>query len=232
MLKFKLSSLDGLDEAVSSLYEKKGDEYQLKIDGLPKPEDVSGLKAKVEELLSEKKEATAKAKQAEEEARKAAEDAARKSGDVAAIEKSWQEKYDALQTKLSEENTSLKSSINTMTVDSAASRIASEIAVPGSADVLIPHIRNRLSVEQRDGKFVTVVKDAEGKMSASSLDDLKNEFIGNPAYAPVIVGSKASGGGATGKNGGGAANSGKGDFGGDRQARKAAIQSKFPELTE
>ncbi|WP_223531259.1 putative metallopeptidase [Pseudomonas sp. GL-R-19] len=48
--------------------------------------------------------------------------------------------------------------------------------------------------------------DKQGKLSASTLDELKAEFANNTAFAPLIVGSKASGGGAGGAgHGGGAA---------------------------
>ena len=55
MLKFQLDSLDGVDETVRALYTEKDGKFVLGIEGLPQPEDVSGLKSKVEELLGEKK---------------------------------------------------------------------------------------------------------------------------------------------------------------------------------
>lgn len=206
MLKYQIDSVDGLDDGVKALYEKKGDKYQLKVDGIPQGEDVAGLKAKVDELLAEKKDAAKRAKEAEDAAKAAQEEAARKSGDVAALEKSWQEKLAKREKELLDENGALQSNINSMLVDNVAVKLASELAVPGSADLLIPHIKSRLAAEQRDGQFVTVIKDAAGKPSAASIDDLKTEFVSNPAFAPVIVGSKATGGGASGgSNGGGAA---------------------------
>lgn len=226
-LKFQLDSLDGLDEGVAALYEKKGDKFQLKVEGIPQGEDVAGLKAKVEELLAEKKEAARKAKEAEEAAKAAAEEAARKSGDVAALEKSWQEKLAKREQELLQQVESLSGNIHSMLVDNVAVKLASELAVPGSADLLIPHIKARLAAEQRDGQFVTVVKDKDGKPSAFSIDDLKTEFASNPAFAPVIVGSKASGGGASGGNGGGAAKDVKPNWAGSKEERLAAIKSRL-----
>ena len=58
----------------------------------------------------------------------------------------------------------------------------------------------------RDGKPTVVVLDANGKPSAATLEELKAEFVNDPAFAPLIVGSKASGSGASGaKPGSGAA---------------------------
>jgi hypothetical protein len=55
---------------------------------------------------------------------------------------------------------------------------------------------------------VTVVKDSEGKPSALTVDELKKEIMADAAFAPLIVGSKATGGGASGGKGGGAAKTG------------------------
>jgi len=87
------AAFDALDPALQALYKQQGDNYVLVIEGLPQPEDTAGLKAKVEQLLAEKKTEAEKRKQAEEEARIAAEEAARKSGDTEALDRSWNEKH-------------------------------------------------------------------------------------------------------------------------------------------
>lgn len=218
-LKFKVDSLEGLDEATAKLYKKSGDKFILDVDGMDDGGDVTKLKEQVETLLAEKKAEKRRADDAAEQARVAAEDAARKSGDVAAIEKSWQTKYDKREKELLDQNESLTGNINGMLIDNVAVKLANEIGVQGSADLLIPHIKGRLSAEQRDGKFVTVIRDKDGKPSASSLDDLKSEFVSNPAFAPVIVGSKATGGGANGGNQGGGA------------AAKAVTRAQFGQMS-
>ncbi len=111
-----------------------------------------------------------------------------------------------------------------------ATEIATTLAIPGSSKALLPHIERRLSVEQRDGKPTVVVLDAAGKLSAATLDELKAEFTNDPAFGPLIAGSKASGGGAGGAGkGGGAA---KGNIGGTKEERQAAIASRFPDLPQ
>ena len=98
MLKFKLDSLDGLDDATKALYEKKGDKIVLKVEGVEEG-DVVGLKNKVETLLTETNELKKKLKDkddaegaAREEARKAAEDAAAKKGDIESLRKSAEDR--------------------------------------------------------------------------------------------------------------------------------------------
>ena len=210
MLKFQLDTLEGVDESVRAFYTEKDGKYVLGIEGLPQPEDVSGLKSKVEELLAEKKSEADKRKAAEEQARLEREEALRKSGNVEELEKSWFEKYSRreaeLNGQLESERSTLQGQIRDLTVGRTATEIATTLAIPGSAKALLPHIERRLSVEQRDGKPTVVVLDQAGKLSATTLEELKSEFTKDPAFGPLIAGSKASGGGAGGAgNGGGAA---------------------------
>ncbi|WP_392889688.1 hypothetical protein ACF6ZU_00130 [Pseudomonas migulae] len=232
MLKFQLDSLDGVDEAVRALYTEKDGKFVLGIEGLPQQEDVSGLKAQVQTLLDEKKTEKRKREEAEETARLEREDAARKSGNVEELERSWSEKYSRREAELNgaleQERGTLGGQIRDLTVGRTATDIASALAIPGSAKALLPHIERRLSVEQRDGKPVVVVLDQQGKLSAATLDELKAEFANDVAFAPLIAGSKASGGGANGAgNGGGAA---QGNIGGTKVERTAALAGKFPDL--
>jgi hypothetical protein len=128
---------------------------------------------------------------------------------VESLEKSWHEKYTKrekeLQDALNEQVSQRDQWVRELTVTSAATSLASELAVPGSSKALLPHIERRLAMDIRDGKPVVVVRDADGKASALTLDDLKKEIANDPAFAPLIVGSKASGGGAGGAKGGSAA---------------------------
>ena len=234
MLKFQLDTLEGVDEAVRALYSEKDGKFVLGIEGLPQQEDVSGLKAKVDELLGEKKAAEKKAREAEDAARLEREEAARKSGNVEELERSWTEKFTRREAELNgmleQERGTLSGQIRDLTVGRTATDIASALAVQGSAKALLPHIERRLSVEQRDGKPVVVVLDAQGKLSAATLDELKAEIANDTAFAPLIAGSKASGGGAGGAGGGGGAPKGK--IGGTKEERTAAIASRFPDLPQ
>ncbi|WP_299726830.1 hypothetical protein [uncultured Endozoicomonas sp.] len=204
MLKFKVDSLEGMEEATAAMYQKTDSGYQLAVDGLPEMEDTSGLKAKNAELLAKLKEQKDAKAAADKAAQEAADEAARKSGDVAVLEKSWSEKLAAREAELTAINEGMSNSLKTMLVDNVAQAMATEISV--SPALMMPHIKGRLSVEMQDGKHVTRVLDAEGKPSAATIDDLKKEFVSNEAYAPVIIGSKASGGQAPSSNAQGGGN--------------------------
>ena len=208
-LKYEVESLEGLDESVAGLYVEHEGKYRLGVDGIPQPsggEDVTGLKNKMQQLLNEKKKEQEERRK-EQEARKQAElEAAKKSGDLEAYGKSWADKLNTEKQAYEQQLQSLNGMINSLTVGSTATKLAAELAVSGSADVLLPHIQNRLKVEVVDGSPVVRVLDKDGKPSASTIEDLKKEFLNNQSFAPIISGTKASGAGHRGAgNSGGAA---------------------------
>ena len=164
------------------------------------------------------------------ESAKAAVCTARKKGDTEALEKSWQAKLAKREAELLEDIKARDTSLENVLVRSTAQTLASELAVEGSAKVLQKHIQDRLAVDTRDGERVTVVLGEDGKPSALTLDDLRNEIAGDKAFAPLIVGSKASGSGAVSSKGGGAAPNG--NAGGSPDERAAYFKNKFPELAQ
>ena len=207
-MKFKIdkATFDALNDAQKALYAVQADgSYQLTVEGLPSPEEMNGLKAKMQELLDEKKTESDKRKQAEETARQAEETArlaeAKKKGDFDALEKSWQDKHAREMEAVGVRNKTLESSLRKVLIDNKATELASRLAGT-EAVVLLPHISSRLDVEERDGGFVTVVRGPDGKPSALTLDDLGNEFVGNKAFASLIKVSQGNGGGAQGGSGG------------------------------
>ncbi|MEQ2018685.1 hypothetical protein ABLB90_19465 [Photorhabdus bodei] len=190
MFKFKLTKeeFDVLDDSQKASYKEAGGVYQLQIEGMPDIPDVSGLEKKVNELLSEKKAEQEKRRVAEEAAKKAAEEQARKNGDIEALEKSWSEKLSAREKELLSQIDEKDSSLRTLLVDNVAQSLATRLA-GDSAAIIVPHIKARLTVE--DGK--TRVLDAESKPSAATLEDLEKEFRNNKLFAPIVIGSKATG---------------------------------------
>lgn len=164
-------------------------------------ESIAKLEAKVSELLGETKAEREKRRAAEEAAAKQQEEAARKSGDIEALERSWSEKLTAREKELQAEMEAREAWVRDLTVGQTATSMAAELAVQGSAKALLPHIKARLGTDIRDGKPVTVVLDDAGKPSAMTVDELKQEIANDPAFAPLIVGTKASGAGGVGGKG-------------------------------
>lgn len=228
MLKLELDKLDGLDDAVKSFYEEKDGKFRLKVDGVP---DVSGLKNKVDQLLTEKKEADRKAKEAAEAAEAERQAALAKSGDIDALRQSYEAKLTKREKELMDQLSGLQSQVHGLTVGQTAMAVAVELAMDGSSDVLLPHVKQRLSMEIVDGQAVTRVLDKAGKPSAMTVEELKTEFAANPAFAPIIKASKAAGGGASGgNNSGGGAPKSKASLTGAQSERVAALKARFPDL--
>lgn len=212
-LKRKIAKLEDVAEAVRGEYvADPAGGFILQTEG---DEDTGALKRAKDHEAAARRAAEKRVKELEdanaeaaEAARVAAEEAAKKSGNVAALEKSWSDKLTAAvaaaEAKFKPEVDSLTTDVQRLLIDNVAQAIASKVAVKGSEEVLVPHIQRRLRVEVRDGKRVTVVVDADGKPSASSIDDLTKEIVGHKAFAPLIAGSGGSGGGAGGTKPGGA----------------------------
>lgn len=214
-LALNVEKIDDLPEAIRSLYKEKegGGGFTLEVDGL---EDTGALKRAKDHEVAERKKVEAQLKTIADErkadaekTRKAIADAALASGDAKALEESWKKKYaDDLAAKDGEYQPKLQkqdATIRKLLISDVASKYASELAIPGSAGPLAQLISARLAIEEVDGDYVTVVRDANGQKSALTLDDLKKEILGDKALAPLLVGSKGSGGGAGGSNKGGGA---------------------------
>lgn len=200
-LVYKVGSLDDLEDHIKELYEEKDGEFVLKVAGLPEPEDVSGLKANYARLMDEKKEQQRLAREAQAEKDKLAEEAARKTGDIATLEASWQAKFQEREAQLLAEAKSHQDKVLKLTVGSEAQKLAQKLAVQGSSDVLLPHIKHRLYLKD-DGSVG--VLDLQGGLSAATIEDLEKEFRTNAAFKPLLAADCGSGGGATGGFGGGA----------------------------
>lgn len=152
-------------------------------------ESVAKLEAKNRELLEEK----AKAKQAAEQA---ALEAAKKSGDLESLESSWKQKLESTTGEYSGRIKELESMLTRITSGAEAKKLASDLAMPGHADLLMPHIERRLTTEVRDGVPQVRILDANGHLSAMTIEDLRKEIANSPLFAPILAGSRASGGGA------------------------------------
>jgi hypothetical protein len=172
------------------------------------------------------------AKDHEKLARKTAEDAARKlqeqldalteerdamlagsipKKDAEKLETSYKDKLqkqkDLLEGQINAAHTALQKHL----VDNVAIQMAAELTE--SPAVILPHLKGRLKAEKNEaGEFVTKVLDKDGKPSALTIEELKEEFIVHPDFKSIITATKASGGGAGGGKGGGGANSGKVDW--------------------
>src|SRR5574344_178430 len=108
-MKYRIKSLDEVAENLRGLYVADGDEFVLKLDDDP----AEGMRSARDHEKAARKEAERKLR--ELEAKKAEEDNDnnKKKGDVDAIEKSWQKKYEQREQELLGQVSSLKSHVQT-----------------------------------------------------------------------------------------------------------------------
>lgn len=181
-----------LDEGVQSLYEKSDTGYQLKVEGLPPQEDVSGLKRKVEELLNEKKTAQQKAAEAEAQAVREKEEKLAKEG-------KWESLYNSSEEarKKSEQSLAdLKNQIERQQINNSALEVATSLTKDTArAKLLSEKLAERLSVVDGDLR----VTDGKGNPTVSTIEELTSQLKNE--YPFLVDGSLATGGGATGSSG-------------------------------
>lgn len=159
---------------------------------------LTAIQAKNNELLTETKAAKSARREAEAAAEAERIRLATEKGDYEQLHKSAQEKLSSKESELE----SLKTSIATEKKNTAALKIATELADGPNAELLGEFIGRRLKFTD-DGLKVT---DSTGALTVSSLDDLKKEFANDPRYSALLKGNQSSGGGASGgSNGSGAA---------------------------
>ena len=205
------TAFDALPEAQKPLYKKdESGAYKLDVDPADIP-DVDGLKRNNRELLEEKRREKERADAAELARQNAERERAKKDGDVAALETSWQTRLDTETGALKDTNTKLSKQLEALTVGRAATELAADLAVVtngvSSAKALLPHIERRLAMEIVDGEPKVRVLDATGKPSAMTLDQLRDEFRADAAFAPLI---RANGSGGSGGDGNKSTNGGGG----------------------
>lgn len=202
-LKAILESLDGLSDEIKSEY-KKGDDgkFHLDVEGLDDHPGVGALKrakdyekAERQKLAKQLSDLQARLDALTEERDGILKGAIPKS-DVEKLENSYKEKLARREKELSDQISALTSNLQTMLVDNVAQSIASKIST--APELILPHIKARLKAEFNEGKAVTRVLDKDGNPSALSIEDLEKEMVANPVFAPIIIGSKASGSGAEG----------------------------------
>lgn len=186
-LKLVLDSLDGLDDTTRALYTEKDGKFRLDVDGV---EDVSGLKAKITELMSETK-AEREKRQALERQHEEAEAARQKE---AGEFKTLYEKAQADLDKEREEARKFRQAIQDKDRESAANAIASELTRDTARAALLMKEAQAFAKYTDEGvKFEIGGVPVE---RTKVIEHLKSQ------YPFLVDGNQSSGGGASGGNGG------------------------------
>ena len=203
-LKFEVESLEGIDESIAGLYEQYGDKFRLKVEGIDPADE---LKEALRKEREERKAAKERADALEREARERAEEAARKAGDIESVEKHLREHFASEVSVRDEKIKARDAKIQKYLITDTAARIAAQLAAEtNDIPLLTEYIERRITVQERDGDFVTAVKGGNGEPTGLSLDEFVNQMTNDASLAKLVKPkSMADGGGASGSRGGGAA---------------------------
>ena len=191
-----------LSDGLKAEYKKQDDgTYVLDVTGL---EDTGALKRAKDHEKEQRKAAETKARQLEEQMTELNEqmetlrtEKVGKGDKSAEVEKAWKEKLAKREKELTTQIEATQKALKTQMVDSVAAQMAAKLA-GDNAEILIPHITKRLVADIADGKAVTKILGEDGEVSASTLQEFEKEILSSPKFSAVVIGSKASGGGANG----------------------------------
>lgn len=187
-LKHKVEDITSVPEAFRGEYteQKEGDKtvFVLNVEGLPQPEDVSGLKRTVEALRNEKREALDKAEKLGQ--------------DITSLRTFYDDKIAAVTTQAEEAAKNSQEALRSATIGETVTKLSVALSDTNSK-ILAPHIEKRLRVDLENGKPLVRVLDEKGGLTDMSINDLENEFRANKDFAGVVTATRASGSGAGGE---------------------------------
>ena len=189
------ADFDKLPDALKTEYVEDNGGYKLDLEG---EEDTGALKRAKDREAQLRRDAEKKAKELQEQLDAVTDGDARKKGDIETLEKSWQKKEGETKAQYDARIAKLEGHIKTSLVDNVASQIAHKIS--SAPSLILPHIKARLTADLEGDTPTTKVLDKDGKASAFTLEDLTKEFVANKEFSSIMIGSKATGGGAP-KNG-------------------------------
>ncbi|EHT3356062.1 scaffold protein [Salmonella phage T102] len=163
--------------------------------------EVAGLKANQEALLSEKKEAARRAKEAEEERQRAHQEALKAAGKMDEFEKTIRSQYEPVLKEKEERYASLAARILGSERKAVLGSFAGDFITPEAVEILAPFVKTEFEGED----VVTKFTDADGNVVTTDPEQFRKYLREHKAFSHLIKANAASGGGASGNKGGGAA---------------------------
>jgi hypothetical protein len=243
-LKFTVDTLDTVPEAHRSLYTKADDgTFRLQLDGYEEP---AALKSALDKERRAARDASREiaawkglgktpediqellAAQAQADREKLT-----KAGEFDKLRAQMMEAHTGELSKKDERITTLTKSLERRLVDADAT--AAIAAAKGVPTLLLPHVRNAVSVIEEDGDFrVRVVDDkgnprVNGKGEFLSIADLVSEMRQSDVFGRAFEADGTTGGGAQ-QSRGSTGNNLKGKIDGTEAERTAYFASKYPDL--
>lgn len=164
-------------------------------------EQVAGLKANNEALLSEKKEATRKAKEAEEQRQREHQEALKNAGKMDEFEKTIRGQYEPVLAEKDAKYSALASRVLGSERKAVLGSFAGDFITPETVDLVAPFVRTEFEGDEVVTKFVGT----DGSVITTDPEQFRKYLREHKAFSHLIKANAASGGGASGGKGGGAA---------------------------
>ncbi len=166
-------------------------------------EQVAGLKANNEALLSEKKEATRKAKEAEDQRQREHQEALKNAGKMDEFEKTIRGQYEPVLAEKDARYSALASRILGSERKAVLGSFVGDFITPETVDLVAPFVRTEFEGDEVVTKFVGT----DGGVITTDPEQFRKYLREHKAFSHLIKANAASGGGASGGKGGGAAKS-------------------------
>lgn len=164
-------------------------------------DEVAGLKANNEALLTEKKEAARKAKEAEEARQQAHQEALKSAGKMDEFEKTIRSQYEPVLKEKEEKYSALANRVLGSERKAVLGSFAGDFITPEAVDILAPFVRTEFDGDDVVTKFVG----SDGSVITTDPEQFRKYLREHKAFSHLIKANAASGGGASGGKGGGAA---------------------------
>lgn len=164
-------------------------------------DEVAGLKANNEALLTEKKEALRKAAAIEEQERLARQEALKSAGNMEEFEKTIRSQYEPVLKEKEEKYSALANRVLGSERKAVLGSFAGDFITPEAVDILAPFVRTEFEGDDVVTKFVG----SDGNVITTDPEQFRKYLREHKAFSHLIKANAASGGGASGGKGGGAA---------------------------
>lgn len=164
-------------------------------------QEVAGLKANNEALLSEKKEAARRAKEAEEERQRAHQEALKSAGKMDEFEKTIRGQYEPVLAEKDAKYSALASRVLGSEHKAVLGAFAGDFITPKAAEILAPFVKTEFEGDEVVTKFVGT----DGNVITTDPEQFRKYLREHEAFSHLIKANAASGGGASGGKSGGAA---------------------------
>lgn len=164
-------------------------------------EQVAGLKANNEALLSEKKEEARKRKEAEEQRQREHQESLKNAGKMDEFEKTIRGQYEPVLAEKDAKYSALASRVLGSERKAVLGSFAGDFITPETVDLVAPFVRTEFEGDEVVTKFVGT----DGSVITTDPEQFRKYLREHKAFSHLIKANAASGGGASGGKGGGAA---------------------------